>query len=320
LDRSKMRTYPLGKRRSKVHVGLFGRPHRPGDTFAQFLEGLPRFLGAADLMEVARAIVRARGAGRPVMVAMGAHVIKVGLSPLIKDLLEGGWVSALAMHGAGMVHDFEIAMVGHTSEDVDAGLGTGEFGMAEETGRSLNRMIVEGVGRGEGLGEAVGKGLIRTGAPFSGQSLLVTSVAAGRPVTVHVALGTDVHHLHPEASGSAIGEGSYRDFLRFCERISGLEGGVYINLGSAVLLPEVFLKSLTLARNLGHPLKEMVTVNMDFMQHYRPLTNVVRRPTAEGGKGYALTGHHELMVPLLAAAVKEEGRRLGISPAAEHWP
>ncbi len=287
---------------------------------AKFLEGLPGFLGARDLMEVARAVVMARGAGRPVLVAMGAHVIKVGLSPVIKDLLDEGWISALAMNGAGMVHDFEIAMAGHTSEDVDASLGAGDFGMAEETGRTLNQMIKEGVSGGEGLGEAVGRGLVRIGAPFAEQSLLVASITARRPVTVHVALGTDVHHIHPEASGSAIGKGSYEDFLRFCERVCGLEGGVHINLGSAVLLPEVFLKALTLARNLGHPLRDITTVNMDFLQHYRPMTNVVRRPTASGGKGYALTGHHELLVPLLAAAVKEEARRLGIRPAPGHWP
>lgn len=320
LDRKKLRTYSLEHRQSKVHVGLFGRPHRPGDSVAQFLEGLPGFLGAKDLMEVARAVAMARGAGRPVLVAMGAHVIKVGLSPVVKDLLEEGWISALAMNGAGMVHDFEIAMAGHTSEDVDASLGAGDFGMAEETGRILNQMIRQGVSGGEGLGEAVGKGLVRIEAPFADQSLLVASITAGRPVTVHVALGTDVHHIHPEASGSAIGEGSYEDFLRFSERVCGLEGGVHINLGSAVLLPEVFLKALTLARNLGHPLRDITTVNMDFLQHYRPMTNVVRRPTASGGKGYALTGHHELLVPLLAAAVKEEARRLGIRPALGHWP
>ncbi len=312
MDRDRLRTYPLRGRHSKVQVERFARPHRVGDSAAQFLEKLPDFLGARDLREVACAVVRSRAEGRSVLLAMGAHPIKVGLSPVIMDLLNEGWISALAMHGAGMVHDFEIALAGHTSEDVEEGLGRGEFGMADETGRLLNEMIREGVGRGEGLGEAVGKGLLKEVAPFGDRSLLVASVHGARPATIHVALGTDVHHLHATADGAILGEGSYRDFLMFCERVAGLEGGVHINLGSAVVLPEVFLKAVSLARNLGHPLREITTVNLDFIQHYRPLANVVRRPTAEGGRGYAVTGHHEILVPLLAAAIKEEAARRGV--------
>jgi hypothetical protein len=320
LDRSRLRTYRLTERKSKVHVSRFGRPHRPGDPFARFLQTLPGFLGAEDMKEVSQKVVRARSQGKPVLLGMGAHVIKVGLSPIVIDLFREGWLSALATNGAGMVHDFEIAVAGHTSEDVDAALGTGEFGMAEETGRILNRMIREGVSRGEGLGEAVGKRLRGSHAPFQEYSLLATGAELGRSVTVHVAVGTDVHHVHAEADGASLGEGSYRDFLRFCERVAALDGGVFINLGSAVLLPEVFLKAVSLARNLGNPLGEITTVNMDFIQHYRPLTNVVRRPTAMGGRGYALTGHHEIMVPLLAATIKEEAMKEGLVPVGDPLP
>jgi hypothetical protein len=287
---------------------------------ARFLENLPDFLGARDLREVACAVVKARAGGGRVLLAMGAHPIKVGLSSVIIDLLQEGWISALAMHGAGMVHDFEIGWAGHTSEDVEESLARGDFGMAEETGRLLNEMIRKGVSRGEGLGEAVGKGLLKEAAPFGERSLLVASIHCGHPATVHVALGTDVHHLHPMADGAILGEGSYRDFLTFCERVAELEGGVHINLGSAVVLPEVFLKAVSLARNLGHPLRQITTANLDFIQHYRPLANVVRRPTAAGGKGYSVTGHHEILVPLLAAAIKEEAARRGMKAGTTATP
>ena len=314
LDRSKLRTYSLGERSSKVQASRFGRPHTVGDSVAGFLNNLPDFLGARDLLKVARSLVEARAEGRPVLLAMGAHVIKVGLSPLIIDLLQEGWISALATNGAGMVHDFEIALVGHTSEDVEQALGAGSFGMAHETGTDLNKMIREGSAHSEGLGHAVGKRLLESEAPFAEHSLVVASCRIGRPMTVHVAIGTDVHHLHPEADGAALGDCSYRDFLLFCERVAALEKGVYINMGSAVILPEVFLKAVSIARNLGSPLKEITTVNMDFIQHYRPLTNVVLRPTALGGSGYALIGHHEILLPLLSAAIKEDATRHGINP------
>lgn len=320
LDRKKLRTYALGQRQSKVHVSRFGKPHHVGDSVASFLENLPAFLGAEDLKTVARSIVEARADGKVVLLAMGAHVIKVGLSPLVINLLQEGWVSALATNGAGMVHDFEIAMVGHTSENVDASLEAGSFGMARETGSVLNDMIREVMSREEGLGQAVGRGLLERNAPFSGLSLLVGSVQNGHPMTVHVAIGTDVHHLHPSADGAALGTGSYRDFLIFCERVASLEKGVYINLGSAVLLPEIFLKAVSLARNLGSSLQEITTVNMDLIQHYRPLTNVIRRPTTLGGHGYALTGHHEILVPLLSAAIKEEAVRQNLKPADRLTP
>jgi hypothetical protein len=310
-----MRTYPLAQRKSKVRVEGFARPHVVGDSLGRFLKKLPRFLAARDLLEVAAAVVTARGKGRTVLLGMGAHVIKVGLSPVVIDLLREGWLSAVATNGAGMVHDFEVALAGHTSEDVDATLGLGEFGMAEETGGLLNEMIVAGVARGQGLGDAVGRALGDRAAPFADRSLLVTSARLDRPATIHVAMGTDIHHLHPAADGASIGEGSHRDFLAFCRRVAGLEDGVYINLGSAVVLPEVFLKAVSLSRNLGYSLRRITTVNMDFVQHYRPTTNVVRRPAALGGKGYALTGHHEILLPLLAGAIKEEGAARGVTPA-----
>jgi hypothetical protein len=315
-----MRTYRLADRTSKVHVGGFGRPHQPGQTVAQFLQGLPDFLGARDLKAVSTAVVKARAEGRPVLFAMGAHVIKVGLAPLVIDLLQAGWFSAVATNGAGMVHDFEVAWAGHTSEDVEEGLESGSFGMATETGEILNRMIRDGVSRGEGLGEAVGRRLSEAPAAFARMSILAASWVRGRPSTIHVAVGTDVHHMHAEADGASLGEGSHRDFLRFCERVSALDGGVYVNMGSAVLLPEVFLKAVSLVRNLGRPLGKIITVNMDFIQHYRPTVNVVRRPTAAGGKGYALTGHHEILLPLLAAAIKEEAASQGVVPADDRLP
>jgi hypothetical protein len=317
LDRHRLRTTSLKERQSAVRVSAFGSPHCLGDSVASFLEKMPEFLGARDLMALAHAVVEARSRGKVVLISMGAHVIKVGLSPIVIDLLNEGWVSAVATNGAGMVHDFEIACAGHTSEDVETALATGDFGMATETGGLLNELICKRVSAGEGLGEAVGRGLIDEDAAFAGHSILAASVKLGHPATVHVAIGTDVHHLHPAADGAFLGAGSYRDFIAFCERVAALEEGVYINLGSAVVLPEVFLKAVSLARNLGQSLGKIVTANMDFHQHYRPLNNVVRRPTAVGGKGYALTGHHEIMVPLLAAAIKERAAELGVEPATE---
>lgn len=314
LDRTRLRTYKLCERKSKVSVEGFGKPHLVGESVARFLEKLPTYLGAGDLLRVASSVVEARERGKAVVLAMGAHVIKVGLSAIVIDLLQEGWITAVATNGAGMVHDFEIAWAGHTSEEVEESLGVGEFGMAEETGRILNRIAKEGVQKGRGLGEAVGVGILEQAAPFAAQSILACCVSLDRPATVHVAIGTDVNHIHPEADGSFLGVGSYRDFLTFCERVAALEEGVHINLGSAVLLPEVFLKAVSLTRNLGYALRKITTVNMDFIQHYRPVTNVVRRPTASGGKGFALTGHHEIMVPLLAAAIKEEARKKNVRP------
>jgi hypothetical protein len=234
---------------------------------------------------------------------MGAHAVKVGLNPVIIDLMKRGIVTGLAMNGAGIIHDAELAMVGHTSEDVAAHLGEGTFGMAEETGKFLNAAIKWGAEEGVGLGRAVGASLVKEGFTFNHYSLLARAFELEIPLTVHVAIGTDIIHFHPSVDGAAIGKTSHMDFRLFAGMVSGLENGVFINLGSAVIMPEVFLKALSLVRNLGHPLKKLTTVNMDFNRHYRPMTNVVQRPTLEGGEGYALVGHHEIMFPLLAAAV-----------------
>jgi hypothetical protein len=239
------------------------------------------------------------------MLGMGAHAIKVGLNPVIIDLMERGIITSLALNGAGIIHDFEIALVGRTSEDVDKEILSGAFGMAEETGCMLNKAI-KAADADEGIGAAVGRMIQDSEFPYKDKSLLAAGRRLEIPVTVHVAIGTDIIHMHPSFDGRATGEAAHRDFLTFCSLVSGIEGGVYINLGSAVLLPEIFLKAVTLSRNLGHSLHQFTTVNMDFVQHYRPNTNVVRRPTLGGGQGFALTGHHEIMLPLLAAAIIEE--------------
>ncbi|MEW6408888.1 MAG: hypothetical protein AB1488_02085 [Nitrospirota bacterium] len=303
LDRIK--TYPLKKRRSKVDVSKTGRPFEAGGDFKGFLETLPDILAAKDFKTVVSSIVKTYKKKGVVLLGMGAHPIKVGLSPLIIDLMERGIITAIAMNGACIIHDFELTFAGCTSEDVDREISTGSFGMAEETGRMLNRAISEGVAQGMGIGEVVGRMIQNSDFPHKDKSILASAVRLGIPATVHVAIGTDIIHMHPQADGSSIGEGSHRDFRLLCDIVSRLEGGVYINLGSAVVMPEVFLKAVTIVRNLGYRLKRFTTVNMDFIQHYRPLTNVLKRPVTGEGKGYALTGHHEIMFPLLAAAVKE---------------
>ena len=308
IDASRLKTYPLQRRHSKVQVSNFAKVWTKGRSFKRFLDSLPDILAVKTLREVAQAIAKAHRRGRPVIVGMGAHVVKVGLGPLLVDLMERGIVTALAMNGAVIIHDFELAFMGHTSEEVDAEIDSGRFGMAEETGRMLNEAITLGMKEGLGLGESLGLYINRHKHQFPNRatSLLATGARLGLPVTVHVAVGTDIIHMHPSADGAAIGAGSLLDFRRLAAVVSGMEGGVYLNLGSAVILPEVFLKAVSLGRNLGHSLTNITTVNMDFLTHYRPMTNVVRRPTQKGGKGYALTGHHEIMVPLLAAAVIEE--------------
>lgn len=306
---NKVKTYPLGKRKSKVCEALMATPYEPGMGFAQFAEGLPDVLAASDIKLVARAIAKARAANRPVVLAMGAHPIKVGLSPVIIDLMESGTITALATNGACLVHDFEMAYAGHTSEDVAHALKDGSFGMARETGKSINDAIKRGVRDGLGMGESMGRFINKSRFSNKGRSLFGACHRLGIPATVHVAIGTDIIHMHPSADGAAIGEGSMRDFRLLASVVSDLEGGVYINLGSAVLLPEVFLKALTIARNLGNKVEDITTVSMDFMQHYRVRENVLRRPTMIKGRAYALTGHHEIMFPLLAALVKEEMKR-----------
>jgi hypothetical protein len=308
IDVSKLKTYPLSRRHSKVQLADFATPWRRGGSLRTFLDTLPGVLGVKTLRAVAQAIVKARRHKRPVIVGIGAHVTKVGLNPILVDLMERDIVTAVAMNGAVIIHDFELAMMGHTSEEVDAEIDSGRFGMAEETGRMLNEAIVSGAKDGKGIGEAVGAyiNLRKKQFPYHRTSLLAIGERLGIPVTVHVAVGTDIIHMHPAADGAAIGAGSLLDFRTLAAVVAGMEGGVYLNLGSAVILPEVFLKTVTLGRNLGSSLTNLTTVNMDFLSHYRPLTNVVKRPTQKGGRGYSLTGHHEIMVPLLAAAILEE--------------
>jgi hypothetical protein len=303
FDLSQVRTYPLHSRSSRVNVSQFARPHRPGGGLAAFIDGLPRLLAGEDFRAVVAAVIAAHRAGRPIIWGLGAHVVKTGLAPLIADLMRRGFVSALATNGAGLIHDFEIALAGATSEDVDSALGPGRFGMATETGAELNRAINDGVKRGLGLGQAAGRHLLARRPPHMAHSLFATAAELDIPVTVHVALGTDIIHMHPAASGAALGEGSLRDFRYFASSVSRLEGGVFLNCGSAVILPEVFLKAVALARNAGSTLDGLTTVNLDFLRHYRPQTNVVTRPTAGVGRGYSIVGHHEILIPLLAAAL-----------------
>ena len=306
INFSGIRTYPLKSRKSKVSIKEFGRPHKGKDRITPFIDALPDILAAKDLKAVIAAVVKAYKQKRPVIVGMGAHLTKVGLNPILIDLMERGVISALAVNGAVIIHDFELALAGKTSEDVDEQLGSGAFGMAEETGRILNETIIKGVQQGRGIGESVGKWIQDSKAPNKPYSLMATAYRLEIPATVHVAVGTDIIHMHPAVSGAALGEGSLLDFRRLCSVVANLEGGVYLNIGSAVILPEVFLKALTLVRNLGYTVERFTTVNLDFIQQYRPLTNVVRRPTQKGGKGYSLTGHHEIMVPLLAAGIIEQ--------------
>jgi hypothetical protein len=273
-----------------------------------FVEGLPRVLAGETLRSLNDEILRARRRRRPVIWGLGAHVVKVGLSPVLIDLMERGLVTAVAFNGAGIVHDFELAVAGKTSEDVEAGLGEGTFGMARETGEEINRAVVEGDRDGLGLGAAVGRHLTerRPRARYLDSSLLAAAWRLGLPATVHVALGTDIVHVHPACDPAATGRASHLDFRLLAAQVARLGGGgVYLNVGSAVVLPEVFLKAVTLARNLGHPIEDFATANLDFIQSYRPGVNVVERPVRKSGRGYRLTGHHELLVPLLAAMLVE---------------
>jgi hypothetical protein len=306
FDLSDVRTYPLDSRKSKTRIEDFARPITARATFSEWFESLPAILGGQDVRRVVGAMVAARRNDAGIIWGIGAHVIKTGLSPVLIDLMRRGYVSALAMNGAGIIHDFEIAIAGATSEDVDEALGPGRFGMADETGRLLNQIIADAAKDGLGFGQAVGQYLSRANAPHGERSLVVAADQLGVPVTVHVALGTDIVHMHPQASGAAIGDVSLRDFRYFTSCVSRLRGGVYINCGSAVVLPEVFLKAVALARNRGADLEGLTTVNIDFMRMYRPQTNVVTRPVAgTSGVGISLLGHHEILIPLIAAAVIE---------------
>jgi hypothetical protein len=305
FDLSGVVRYPLASRPSKVRREHFAAPHAPGGGVADFMAGLPKLLAAAELGGVVEAMTAAHAHGAPIVWGLGAHVIKAGLSPILVDLMERGLVSALALNGAGIIHDVEIALAGATSEDVDAALGPGRFGMAEETAAGINEAVSLGVARGQGLWQAVAAWLAARTPPHADVSLLCASARLAIPVTAHVALGTDIIHMHPGTSGAAIGEASLRDFRVLAAWVARLGGGVYLNCGSAVVLPEVFLKAVAVARNQGHDLTGLTTVDLDFRQQYRPQTNVLRRPTAGVGRGVHLTGHHEIMIPLLAAALVE---------------
>ena len=296
-------TYPLAGRESKVAVEDFARPFGGDASLRDFLASLPNILAVRTLRALAAQMRRARTLGRPVIWGVGGHVVKTGLAPLIINLLERGFVSALAANGSVLVHDAEVALVGSTSEDVDASLGAGAFGAADETGRLLNEAAREGARDGLGLGEALGHLLLASNPKHAGLSLLCAAYRARVPFTAHLAIGADIAHFHPRADGAALGATTHTDFRLLAEMVRRLNGGgVYLNVGSAVVLPEVFLKCVTLVRNLGHPLEDFTTANFDFIQSYRPLTNVVRRPTSGGaGRGFSVTGHHELTIPLLAA-------------------
>lgn len=311
LELGRIRTYPLASRRSKVRVSDFARVHAKGAPLAAFVDSLPKVLAADQLRAISSLLVRGRAKKRPLIWGMGAHVLKVGLAPVVIDLMERGFITAVAFNGAGIVHDFETAVAGQTSEEVDAVLASGQFGMARETGDELNRAIVAGDRVGLGLGASVGRYLAaRPRTRHRELSVLAAAWRLGVPATIHVALGTDIVHMHPACDPAAVGRASHLDFRILAAEVARLGGGgVYLNVGSAVLLPEVFLKAVTLARNLGHKIEDFTTANFDFIQSYRPNTNVVNRPTKGVGRGYSLTGHHELMIPLLAAMLVEADKR-----------
>ncbi len=296
-------TYPLASRPSKVTTKDFAQPVGDEPSLADFLNSLPDILAVRSLREIAARIRRARSLHKPIIWGIGGHVVKTGMSPVIIDLMQRGFVSAIAANGSVLVHDAEIALVGSTSEDVDASLGAGAFGAADETGKLLNSAAREGAANHTGLGEALGRALIESNPPHKDFSLLCAAYNQRIPFTAHVTIGADIAHFHPTADGAALGETTHTDFRLLAEMVRRMDGGgVYLNIGSAVVLPEIFLKAVTLVRNLGHALTDITTANFDFIQSYRPLTNVVRRPVADGaGHGYSITGHHELTIPLLAA-------------------
>jgi deoxyhypusine synthase len=303
LSLDQVNTYSLSSRPSKVSLTDFAKPVSDNSSLSDFLDSFPNILAVKNLRELATRIHRARELNKPIIWGIGGHVIKTGLAPLLIDLMQKGFLTAIAANGSVVVHDAEIAMVGATSEDVDATLGEGAFGAADETGKVLNRAAQEGVRDKLGLGESIGRALMTMNPPHRDYSLLCAAYKARVPVTVHLTIGGDIAHFHPAVDGAALGATTHTDFRLLAEIVRRMNGGgVYLNIGSAVTLPEVFLKCVTVVRNLGHQLQDITTANFDFIQSYRPLTNVVRRPTADGaGAGYAITGHHELTIPLLAA-------------------
>ena len=296
IDLKKIKTYPIRKRKNLVNLGQFGKPIEFKD-FNKFIDSLPTVLAADDLRNVIDNIVKAHNKNRQVVLALGAHVIKCGLSPFVIDLMKRGIITAVAMNGSGAIHDYEISLIGETSEDVSHSLKDGTFGMAKETAEAMQAAasVPEC-----GLGRSLGDKILKDKNKHKQHSILAEGARLNIPVTVHVAIGTDIIHMHPCVSGSDMGESSHIDFKKLCSVVSDLEGGVWLNVGSAVIMPEVFLKAITVARNLGRKVKNFTTVNMDMIQHYRPQTNVVKRPTTHG---YSITGHHEIMLPLLRLGI-----------------
>ena len=307
INLSKLKTYPISKRSHKVKYQDFAGAPSKVASFSDFYNSLPNILSGNDFREVVDAVIAARKKKRPVVAMMGSHVIKCGLNPVIIELIKKKVITAVALNGSGAIHDFEIALIGKTSEDVGEALEDGSFGMAKETALYLNGAIGEAVERDIGAGQAIGQVIGEEKLPFKNLSILYNCAKQDVPATVHIAIGTDVVHQHPSCDGANLGEASLRDFHNFIEVVSGLgDGGVVLNMGSSVILPEVFLKALNVARNLGSKVKDFTACNFDMINHYRPYQNVVKRPIKSGGAGYTIIGQHEIMIPLLAQAIIEK--------------
>jgi hypothetical protein len=307
VDLNRIKSFSLKERKSKVTVKDFANTCSSNSSFKDFLTSLPNILAGKELRELVKDILRAHHRGKPVLWAMGAHVIKCGLSPIINRLIREKVVNAIALNGAGAIHDVEIALVGETSEDVEKTLAIGKFGMTYETAEFINNALKEGAKRGWGAGKAIGYKLLKTKTPYKKFSILANAAMHNIPATIHIAIGTDVVHMHPSTDGSTVGETSYKDFRIFSAIVCDLlDGGVFLNIGSAVILPEVFLKALSIAMNLGYNLIELTTANFDFIEHYRPMQNIVKRPAKLGARSYSFIGHHEILIPLLAQAIVEE--------------
>jgi hypothetical protein len=305
VDLSQVKTYSVRNRPTKVDYSLLAKVPNIHQPLSEFFETLPAVLKAKELLLASQRLAEARVKDRGIIFMMGAHVVKCGLGPIIIRMMEERLITTIAMNGAGAIHDFELACFGHTSEDVERGLEDGSFGMVKETAEMMNKIITDGVKVGCGLGESLGRGLRHLLPRYERASILCNAHRLGVPLTVHVALGTDTIHQHPSCNGEAYGKGGMRDFRLLAGQVSTLhDGGAIINCGSAVILPEVFLKALTVARNLGNPVRNFTAINLDMIQHYRPMTNVVSRPTRSGGTPISITGHHEIMVPLLYAGIK----------------
>lgn len=305
MDLSKLKTYSLKTRKSKVNLKLFACPSRKGASLGEFYASLPKVLAAENLHKVTEAVVKSAKAQKMVIFMAGAHVIKCGLSPIVIELIKRGVIKCVVLNGAGIIHDFEIAYAGFTSEDVAEAIKDGSFGMARETAEFINTAIKDGNDRGLGLGKSVAEAISQHNLPHKNLSLLYNCLKYKIPVSVQVAIGTDIIHQHPSCDGAAIGEASLRDFHQLIAQVAKLEKGVLLNFGSAVILPEVFLKALTVARNLGYKVRDFTTANFDMLYHYRPQQNIVYRPTLGAGKGYYILGHHEIMLPLLAGSIVE---------------